>query len=130
MKTAQGKGGSRPYATNHGGGDEAALERLERLADLFDAKFRVPGTRWRVGLDSIIGLVPGIGDVFTAGISAYIFWNARHMGASRTAQAKMAALFLTDLAVGAVPIAGDIFDAAWKANKRSVNVLKKDLKKR
>ena len=105
------------------------MERLERLANLFDAKFKLPGTNWRLGLDFIIGLVPVIGDVATTAFSAYIFWKSRSMGASRAAQTKMAALFFIDLTIGTVPIAGDIFDAVWKANKRSVRILRKDLEK-
>ena len=100
------------------------LERLEWLAHLMDSAFVIPGTDRRVGLDSLIGLVPGIGDTISAAVSAYIIHRARALGAPRTLLWRMSMNAFADWAVGIIPFAGDVFDVAWKANKKNVKLLK------
>src|SRR5688572_22207433 len=103
--------------------DARAVQRLERLARLLDSEFRVPGTRFRFGLDGLVGFIPGIGDAAGLAISSYIVVEAWRLGAPSPILLRMIANLVVDGAVGAVPIAGDLFDIAWKANKRNMNLL-------
>lgn len=107
--------------------DARRWKRLVRLANLLDARFRIPGSRWKFGLDALIGLVPGIGDAASAGLSMWIVWQGYRLGASRRTLAAMIANLGVDAVVGAVPIVGDAFDVAYKANKRNVDLLRQDL---
>ncbi len=103
--------------------DAQALRRLERIARLLDSEFRLPGTRFRFGLDGLIGLVPGIGDAAGFAISSYIVLEAWRLGAPAPILMRMIANLVVDGAVGSIPVAGDLFDLAWKANKRNLNLL-------
>ena len=105
----------------------AALARLRRVALLFDARYRIPGTRFRFGLDALVGLVPGLGDLVGGAVSLWMLSEAQRLGASRATLAKMLANVLLDLAVGAVPLAGDVFDASFKANLRNLRLLEREL---
>lgn len=111
------------------GDDVAALQRLDRLAHLMDERFRIPGTNRRMGLDGLIGLIPGIGDLATGAISLYVVLEAWRLGASRLVIARMLANIGVDAAVGSVPLAGDLFDIAWKANRRNVALLRRQLER-
>jgi hypothetical protein len=106
------------------------LLRLDRLADLLDTRFRIPGTPIRFGLDGIIGLVPGLGDAAGAVLSLYILIESRAMGASWWAIARMLLNIGIDFLVGLIPILGDIFDIGWKANRRNVALLRRHLARR
>lgn len=97
---------------------------IERLAELLDDRFRVPLIGWRFGLDGLIGLIPAAGDLITAALSVYIIYRARQLGVPLRTRARMAANVAIDLLLGAIPVAGDVFDFAWKANRRNVNLLK------
>lgn len=105
----------------------AALARLRRLAQLLDARFELPGTRFRFGFDALIGLVPGVGDLAGGALTLWLILEARRLGARRRTLAKMAGNALLDVVVGAVPLAGDLFDATFKANLRNVRLLERDL---
>lgn len=105
-----------------GNRDWARIRRLERLAGLLDDRFRVPGTRWRFGFDSLIGLVPGIGDAAGAVLSLYIIVEAARLGVPKRKLARMLAHTGIDAVVGTVPIVGDLFDAGYKANRRNVSL--------
>jgi hypothetical protein len=107
--------------------DETRLRRLEAFAHLLDARFGVPGTRWRFGLDSVIGLVPGVGDVATAAIALWVLWQGHRLGASRAILARMAGNVAMDAVFGSVPLVGDIFDVAFKSNRRNVALLRRHL---
>jgi len=98
---------------------EDSLARLEALAKLMDGALIIPGTNTRVGLDAIIGLIPGIGDAITGLISSYLIWEARKLGVSRWTLARMAGNTLIDTAVGAIPLAGDVFDVMFRANMKN-----------
>jgi hypothetical protein len=99
---------------------ENELERIERLADLLDSSFSIPGTDIRFGLDSIAGLVPGLGDATGLFASLYIMTRLERLGLSRWTRARMAANVGLDALVGVVPLLGDIFDLAFKANRRNI----------
>jgi hypothetical protein len=96
------------------------VERLTYLAHLLDDRFRIPGTRHRIGLDGLIGLVPGIGDAATTLVSLYIVLEARRLGLPATKLARMGLNVGVDALLGAVPLVGDLFDVAWKANRRNL----------
>lgn len=103
--------------------DEAELRRLDWLADLMDTRFRIPGTNIPIGLDAIIGFIPGIGDTLTLGVSAYILHRARpHV--PPTIMARMIWNIFVDWALGIIPFFGDVFDIGWKANRKNMNMIK------
>ncbi len=101
----------------------ATQRRLRRLAWWLDAAFRVPGTRFRVGLDAIVGLIPVAGDAAGLALSAYILAEAARLRVPAPVLARMAANVAVETLVGLVPFLGDLFDAAWKANERNVALL-------
>jgi hypothetical protein len=100
------------------------IRRLRSLAWLLDNSIPLPGGL-RVGLDAVIGLVPGIGDAIGAVISAYIVNEARSLGAPRSVLMRMTGNILIEAIVGSIPFAGDIFDAAYKANMRNLALLER-----
>ena len=100
-------------------------ESLATLARALDAAVRIPGTNVRVGLDALIGLVPGVGDVAGAAIAGYIVLVAARRGAPPALLARMLLNVAVDTAVGAVPVVGDLFDVAWRANTRNVQLLER-----
>lgn len=112
------------------GNHAAALRRLDHLARVMDAQFAIPGTSWRFGLDSLIGLIPGAGDFAGAAISAWIVAEALRMGVPKSAVARMSVNLLIDFVIGSIPIVGDIFDVAFKANRRNVRILQNALRQR
>lgn len=88
-----------------------------------DTVFRVPGTDIRFGVDALIGLIPGAGDLAGLAVSLYIVWLAKRIGADAGALARMCGNIAIDALVGAVPLLGDIFDVAFKANVRNVRMI-------
>jgi len=105
------------------------IARIDALATLMDTAFVIPGTEIRFGLDALIGLVPGIGDAITTVMSLFIVSEARALGAPRTLIARMLANVALDGVVGAVPLAGDMFDVAFRANRRNMALLRAHLDK-
>lgn len=99
------------------------LERLRRLGYLLDDSIPIPGTRFRIGLETIVGLVPGVGDLVGGGFSIYIILQAARMGVPASLLARMGWNLLVDVVVGAVPFLGDLFDAGFKANMRNLALL-------
>jgi len=106
---------------------EQELARLDRLATLLDSRFRLPGTSIRFGLDSIVGLVPGIGDTLVAAPSAWMIWRGHTMGLSKWHLTRMAANLGIDYVIGAIPLIGDLFDIGFKANLRNLAILREGL---
>ena len=98
--------------------------RLERLAMGLDSAWSIPGTGLRFGADSLLGLVPGIGDVVALGLSGYLIMEARRLGAPPATLRRMAVNVGLDTAVGALPILGDAFDVFFKANRRNMALLR------
>ncbi|WP_246039845.1 DUF4112 domain-containing protein [Sulfitobacter sabulilitoris] len=103
------------------------LEHLTTLAHRMDRAFRVPILGMRVGWDSVLGVIPGVGDVVTLIPAGYIILQARQMGAPPKLLARMVANVGIDTAIGLVPFVGDVFDIAWKANSRNVLLLHRHL---
>lgn len=97
--------------------------QLERFAWLLDSAIRVPDTRWRIGLDGIVGLVPGIGDLLTGAASSYILLQAMRLGVPWAISLRMALNIILESVVGVVPVFGDLFDFAFKANQRNVKLM-------
>jgi hypothetical protein len=106
-----------------GAAESARLDRIRRLSYLLDNSIAIPGTRYRIGLEAIIGLVPGLGDLVGGGFSAWIILEAARLGASPSLLARMGWNLLVDAAVGAIPLLGDLFDAGFKANMRNLALL-------
>lgn len=104
-------------------------QRVEALEQLLERSFHIPGTKVPVGLDSIIGLVPVLGDVVTAAMGAYMVWEARNLGMSKFQLMRMAANVGIDTALGAIPLAGDVFDFIWRSNSKNLRIIKKHLDK-
>ncbi|WP_055083041.1 DUF4112 domain-containing protein [Jannaschia donghaensis] len=102
----------------------ARLDRLDRLANNMDSRYRIPLTRIRFGWDAILGLVPGIGDVAALAPAGYILLEAHRMGAPTPVKAKMTANTGVDWLIGTIPIIGDIFDIGLRANRRNVALLR------
>jgi Domain of unknown function (DUF4112) len=100
-------------------------EQLDSLADLMDSAFPIPGTNWRIGLDPIIGLIPGLGDIISSAFSFLIVFAAWQRNLPKVTIARMVGNIAVDTLVGAMPLVGDIFDAAWKSNKKNVALLKR-----
>jgi len=98
-------------------------ERLNFLAWLLDSSIPIPGTRFSVGLDAVIGLFPFIGDLIGVAASSYILAEANRMGVGKAILARMAFNVAIEGVIGIVPLFGDIFDAAWKANVKNVRLL-------
>ena len=104
-------------------GREEAQRRLQRIARLMDSQVRVPVIGLRIGADAILGLVPGVGDVLTGAIGAYLIYEAQRLGIPRAAIARMLANIAVDTAIGAIPVAGDIWDFFFRANDRNMQIL-------
>ncbi len=117
------------YTNPLGGHTDAELERLEKLARRLDTSIKIPYTEIRVGLDSIIGLIPGVGDVGMGFVSSWIVFHAWRLGASRSTILHMLWNLGLDVLIGSVPLVGDLFDVAWKANIRNVEILRRNLYK-
>jgi hypothetical protein len=105
------------------------LERVERLATLLDNAILIPGTRFRIGLDPLLGLVPGLGDALGALASAWIMVEAARLGAPRAVLARMLYNVVVDTLVGAIPGAGDLFDFVWKSDAKNAALLRRHLER-
>ena len=102
---------------------EATRKRLNQLAWLLDSVFVIPGLNFRFGVDAIIGLVPGLGDLAGVVLSSYIVREASRLGLPKSVLIRMSINIAIEGLIGIIPFAGDIFDAAWKANQRNVQLL-------
>ena len=112
------------------GNDPRAVRmRVEALEKLLERAFHIPGTKIPFGLDSIIGLVPVLGDLLTAAMGAYMVWEARNLGMSKRQLIRMTANVGIDTAIGSIPIVGDAFDLVWRSNTKNLRIIKKHLDK-
>ncbi len=100
------------------------IARLDKLATLLDVAFRIPFTNFRFGVDGLIGLAPGLGDVVTTGLSLWIVHEAYRLGVPKPVLVRMLGNVAVDGLIGAVPVAGDVFDVLWRANRRNVRILR------
>lgn len=110
------------------GRDAASVRaRVEAMEALLERMFVMPGIRRPIGLDSIIGLIPVVGDIATAAMGAYIIWEARNLGLPKWKLARMAANIGFDTLLGAIPFVGDAFDFVFRSNSRNLRILRKHL---
>jgi hypothetical protein len=105
------------------------LQRIEKLANTLDTAVGIPGTRFSVGLDGLIGLVPVVGDTAMLTSGLWIVHRAQKMGIRKTVLTKMLFNLGIDATVGAIPVVGDLFDFFWKANQRNIALVKKEVYK-
>jgi hypothetical protein len=103
--------------------DRREVEHARLLARVLDDAIPIPGTSYRIGLDPLLGLVPGVGDLLGAVLSTWILVVASRLGAPPTVIARMGLNLALDALVGLVPVAGDLFDVGWKANARNLRLL-------
>ena len=108
---------------------KAVRQRVEALELLLERSFKIPGVNLPVGLDSIVGLIPVLGDIVTAAMGAYMVWEARNLGMSKWQLMRMAANVGIDTLLGAVPVVGDAFDLIWRSNSKNLRIIKKHLDK-
>ena len=106
---------------------EERIARIETIAGLLDTAFVIPGTGFRFGVDGLIGLVPGVGDLLTTGISLWLVKEAHVLGVPKHLIARMLGNIVIDGVVGAVPLVGDAFDLVWKSNRRNLHLLRRHL---
>ena len=112
------------------GRDPASVRRrLEAMEGVLERLFVIPGINRPIGLDSIVGLIPVIGDIVTASMGAWLVWEARNLGMSKFHLARMAGNIGVDTLVGAVPLVGDLFDFAFRSNTRNLKIVKRYLDK-
>lgn len=107
--------------------DRAAIRRVQFVAQLLDESIRVPGIDYRIGIDPILGVVPGAGDSVSALLSTYIVLESARLGVTYGTLVRMLANITADFVSGSIPFVGTIIDAAWKANKRNVELLVSEL---
>jgi C4-dicarboxylate transporter len=100
------------------------LDRLDTLSRLLDVAFTVPGTNIRFGAEAVMRLVPGIGDAAASALSCLILYEAHRLGVPRRVMIRMAGNVAIEAAAGAVPFIGDLFDVAFRANRRNVQILR------
>jgi hypothetical protein len=103
----------------------AAIDRIDRLATLFDVAFSIPGTKVRFGVEAMLRLVPGIGDAAASVLSLYLIYEAYKLDVPVTLLARMLVNVVLEAAVGTVPVAGDAFDVLFRANRRNVTLLRR-----
>jgi len=104
-------------------------QRVEAMEALLERAFTMPGTNFRIGLDSVVGLIPVVGDVITAAMGAWLVWEAKNLGMSKFHLARMIGNVGFDTLVGAIPLAGDLFDLAFRSNSRNLRIIKRWLDK-
>jgi hypothetical protein len=102
----------------------ASLERLDKLSTLLDIAFLVPGTNIRFGVEAILRLVPGIGDLAASALSCWVLFEAHRLGVPPLLLIRMIANVVVEGMAGSIPIAGDLFDIGWRANRRNVRLLR------
>jgi hypothetical protein len=105
--------------------NEETIKKLKRLAKIMDTSIGIPSTKYTFGLDPLLGLIPGGGDLVGLAISLYLIAQSRQLNTPRKTQLKMIANTLIDAGIGAIPILGDLFDIFYKANSRNIDLLLK-----
>jgi hypothetical protein len=108
---------------------QAVRNRVEAMEKVLERAFVIPGINKPIGVDSLVGLIPVVGDIVTAVMGAYIVWEARNLGMSKWQLTRMATNVGIDTALGAIPLAGDVFDFFWRSNTRNLRIIRKHLDK-
>ena len=106
-------------------GQQRRIETLRRVAQLLDSALVVPGTSYRVGLDPILGLIPGLGDLVSPVFAVALLWQARQLAIPKVVQLRMIFNVAIDTLVGVIPLFGDLFDFAWKSNNMNMALLER-----
>jgi hypothetical protein len=106
-------------------GQQRTLAALRRVAGLLDSSLVVPGTSYRFGLDPILGLVPGLGDLVSPIFTVALLWQARQLAVPKVVQLRMIFNVAIDTLIGLVPLFGDLFDFAWKSNNLNMTLLER-----
>ena len=106
-----------------------SLAEVEALAWLLDNSIPVPGTGRRFGIDAVVGLVPVVGDIVSAGMGLFVVWRASRMGLPRIVVMRMLAVSAVDFVIGSIPIIGDAFDLWFKANTRNLALLRRHIER-
>jgi len=119
----------RPMGFPTGSDPAAVRRRIEAMEQLLERSFVIPGLNRPVGLDAIAGLVPVLGDVVTAALGAYVIWEANNLGLPKWKLWRMAGNVAFDTAVGAIPVAGDLFDLLFRSNTRNLRIVRRHLDK-
>jgi len=113
--------------THNNSDQDARFERAKRLAHALDAKWRIPVLGLSIGWDSVLGLIPGIGDVLMMAASLFIVKQAHDMGVSFWSKCRMIFNIFVDWLLGSIPLVGDLFDIAWKANLKNITIMEEQL---
>ena len=106
---------------------EERMGRLRLLSQRLDDSITIPGTKYKIGVDPIIGLIPGGGDVFGAILSIYIMYSGIRIGVPRATVNQMFKNILLEFIVGSIPVVGDLFDIVWKSNQRNVKLIEESI---
>ncbi|WP_228242710.1 DUF4112 domain-containing protein [Porphyrobacter sp. GA68] len=110
------------------GNDPASIRRrVEVMEGLLERSLTVPGTRFPVGLDAAIGLMPVVGDFVAAALGAYIVWEGRNLGMTKWQLYRMGGNLAVDTVIGAIPLVGDAFDVAFRSNRKNLRIIRKHL---
>ncbi|HEX7857096.1 MAG TPA: DUF4112 domain-containing protein [Sphingobium sp.] len=110
------------------GRDPASIrQRIEIMERVLEGLFTLPGTKQRVGLDAILGLVPIVGDIASAAMGAWIVWEARNLGLSKFQLARMTANVGFDTVIGIIPFVGDALDLFFRSNSRNLRIIRRHL---
>ncbi len=117
----------RPMGLPTGRDPISVRRRIEAIEQLLERSFVIPGINQPVGLDAIAGLVPVLGDFVTAAMGAYIVWEANNLGLPKWKLWRMAGNVAVDTALGAIPVAGDLFDLLFRSNTRNLRIVKRHL---
>lgn len=110
--------------------DDHTLRRLDRLADLLDSHYRIPATGFTIGLDGVIGLIPVVGDLATTALSLYIVAESARYDLPKFRLFHMGWNVAVDGVIGSIPVFGDLFDIGWKANRKNLDLLRRELRNR
>ena|SRR3990167_2932096 len=119
--------GSNGFSLPTGSDPQSVRQRVEAMEMLLERSFRIPGINYPVGLDSIVGIVPVLGDIVTAVMGAYILWEARNLGMPKWKLWRIAGNLLFDTAIGAIPLVGDAVDFLFRSNTRNLRIIKRHL---
>ncbi len=110
--------------------NQKELQELEELAKWMDDRFVIPGTSIRFGLDSVFGLIPGVGDTGTLFVTLYLAEKAKQHSLPQKVRRQMYWNAMVDWMIGIVPLVGDLFDLGWKANRRNIALLRQHIEEK
>jgi len=108
---------------------DSIRQRIEAMERLLERSFTIPGINQPVGLDALVGLIPVVGDVLAAAMGSYLIWEAKNLGLPKWTLWRMAGNVAFDTAIGAIPVAGDLFDVLFRSNSRNLRIVRRHLDK-